>query len=102
MPIYEFGCSNGHRVEEFFHTYAAMEATPSWCCESCGGVMARKMPLACPLTYFETGRTLVTPHITGKPVEITSFRQHEKLMKENHRAPAYYWTQVKSGDKQLG
>jgi len=80
MPIYRFVCKNDHEMEDLIPLSQYKEGM--WRkCKQCG----KRANLAIPTRFHaNVFNPYVEENITGKPIEITSRAQRDKLLADNH------------------
>lgn len=81
MPLINLQCLNGHRSEQFLHSWDDLGCEYR-VCEICLHSMAPIFSPGTTLTWFEEGRARVIENLGHEPVTITSHKQHHEAMKK--------------------
>ena len=93
MPMIALCCLNGHVNEQYLHTWANLGCDTRVC--GCGEALALALSVGRGLTYFEEGRPRVIENLGG--ARITSFRQHDQVMRARGVEMATEWHTSKRG-----
>jgi hypothetical protein len=82
MPLINIECRNGHRSEQYLHTWARY-LTDVRLCGECGCIMHQVFSPGTTLTHFRENSPSVIHNLTvgNGPVRITSHKQHREAMK---------------------
>jgi hypothetical protein len=93
MPLFDFGCPNGHTREAFFHR--AEQAREEVLVCQCGAPMTKQLSMGRGLTWAEEGRPRVIHNLGHEPVVIRSHAEHQRAMK----AAGVEWATRGRGEK---
>lgn len=78
LKLHDYLCPNGHVAEQLIESTHDAVAQ----CETCGEWARKQIGGIGRMLWYEEGRSRMDHHLGHKPLEITSERQHQKLMKE--------------------
>lgn len=87
MPLINLRCPNGHRDEQYLHSWAQRYQLPSrWC--ACGHPMHAQASFGTPLLYFSESNPR---YIWTLDRTVKSHGEHVRTMKELGVEPATEW-----------
>lgn len=87
MPCYTLQCLNGHEEDIYLPTWKE-RGVQTYICPLCRHSMGRTLSMGAGLLFFEEGRGRWIRNLGHEPVYVTTYAQHERLMKERGLAHA--------------
>ena len=81
MPLYDYKCPVGHVESDRY--VAAASQSDNQTCRECGATTTKQFSVgAGRMLFFEQGRARRIIPLDGGRTEITSYKQHSRMMKE--------------------